>query len=90
VTSEGIAAHDPDVVVNTELGAGQSLQNDGESTRRNVEAARLEPDTIRIWNPSPLVLDVDVRSEMLATSLIRIEAVGDAAECCDRHSAFLS
>jgi hypothetical protein len=80
-----ICAYGSDVIVNTELGSRHSLQNDAESTRRDIEAARLKPDTIRIWNPAPLVSDVDVRSEMLATPSVGIEPVGDAAECCDWH-----
>ena len=83
--SQGITAYGSDVVVNTELGSRHSLQNDAKSTRRDIEAARLKPDTIRIWNPAPLVSDVDVRSEMLATPSVGIESVGDAAESCDWH-----
>src|SRR5689334_14759015 len=85
VTAHRVATNSAHVVVRAELGAGESLQNDAESSRRDVEAARLEPDAFRIRNPEAVVLHVDVGNEVFATPSIRIEAVGETAEGGDRH-----
>ena len=42
--------------------------------------AGLEPDAIGIRHPATLVRDVDIGDEMLALSLVRLEAIGKAVE----------
>src|SRR5207302_242638 len=66
-------------------GAGKTFQNDAESSRRDVKAARLEPDAFCIRNPEAVVLQVDVSNEVFAAPLSRIEAVGETAEGSDWH-----
>src|SRR5438270_9931554 len=88
VPTHGIATNGANVVVSAQLGAGKTFQNDAESSRRDVKAARLEPDAFRIRNPETIVLQVDVSNEVFAAPLICIEAVGEAAEGSDRHMSF--
>jgi hypothetical protein len=64
---------------------GKTFQNEAESSRRDVKATRLKPDTIRIRNPETLVIQVDVSNEMFAASLVGIEAVREITEGSDRH-----
>jgi hypothetical protein len=71
--------------MNAELGAGESFQNNAEPSGRDVKAARLEPDAIRIRNPAAVIVRVDVRDKVSAVSSIRIEAVGKTVEGSDRH-----
>jgi hypothetical protein len=66
--------------VDPELGTGETLQDNAETSGRNVKAAGLEPDAIRIGNPRPIIIQVRVRNEVLAVSSIRIEPVGYAVE----------
>jgi len=76
VTTHRVATNRAHVVVNTELGAGESLQNDAEPSGRDVKAARLEPDAIRIRNPAAVIVRVNVRDKVSAVPSVRIEAVG--------------
>src|SRR6186713_1215584 len=85
VTTHRIAMNSANVVVNAQLGAGETFQHDAETTRRDVKAARLEPYTFRIRNPEAVVVHVDVGNEMFAAPSIRIEAVGETVESSDRH-----
>ncbi len=80
MTTYRITTHRADVVVSAQHGAGETLQNNTESPGCDVEVAGLKPDTIGIWNPATVVFHVDIGDEMFAASLIRIEAVGKAAE----------
>jgi hypothetical protein len=50
MTAHRIAMNGANVVVNAQLGAGETFQHDAESTRHDVQAARLEPYTFRIRN----------------------------------------
>src|SRR5437016_1920654 len=88
VTTHGIATNGTNVVVSAQLGAGETFQNDAESSRRDVEAAGLKPDAFRIRNPETIVLQVDVSNEMFAAPSIRIEAVGETAKGGYRHMSF--
>jgi hypothetical protein len=85
VTTHRIATNGPNVVVSAQLGAGETFQNDAESSRRDVKAARLDPYTFRIRNPEAVVLHVDVGNEVFAAPSIWIEAVGETVEGSDRH-----
>jgi hypothetical protein len=73
------------VVVSSHHRARETFQNDAESSRCDVEAAGLEPDTIRVRNPETVVFQVGVSDEVFAAPSIRIEAVGEIAEGSDRH-----
>ncbi len=85
MTTDRVATNRAHVVVNTELSAGESLQNDAEPSGRDVKAARLEPDAIRIRNPAAVIVRVNVRDKMSAVPSVRIEAVGKTVEGSDRH-----
>ena len=73
------------VVVSSHHRAGKTFEKDAESPRCHVEAAGLEPDTIRVRHPETVIVEVDVGDEVFAVPSIRIEAVGEIAECGDRH-----
>jgi hypothetical protein len=73
------------VVVSAQLGAGETFQNDAESSGCDVKATGLDPDTIRIRNPETVVVQVGVRDEVFAAPSIWIEAVGEIAEGSNRH-----
>jgi hypothetical protein len=85
VTAHRIAMNGAHVVVSSDHRTGETFQNDAESSGCDVEAAGLEPDTIRVRHPETLIFQVDVSNEVFATSSIRIEAVGKIAEGSDRH-----
>src|SRR5881409_2989101 len=85
VTAHRIAMNGANMVVSSHHGAGETFQNDAESSRRDVKGAGLEPDTIRIRDPEPLIFQVDVRNEVFAAPSIRIEPVGEIAEGSDWH-----
>jgi hypothetical protein len=78
------------VVVSADHRAGETLQNNAESTGRDVEAAGLEPDTIRIWNPETVILQFCVDNEMFAAASTCVEAVGETAEGSDWHVSSFS
>ena len=73
------------VIVSSHHGAGETFQNDGEPSRCDVEAAGLEPDTVRVRNPETVVVEVGVSDEVFAAPSIRLEAVGEIAEGSNRH-----
>ena len=80
----------PNMVVRSHHGTGEAFQNYAESSRCDVEAAGLEPDTIRIRNPETVIFQIDVGDEVFAAPLIRIETVSETVEGGDRHmSPFL-
>src|SRR6266566_4403073 len=85
VTTHRVAMNGANVVVGPHHGAGETFQNDAESSRCDVEAAGLEPDTIRVRNPETVIVQVGVSNEVFAAPSIRIEAVGEIAEGSDRH-----
>jgi hypothetical protein len=77
------------VVVSSHHGPGETLQNNAESSRCDVEAAGLEPDAIRVRNPETIIFEVGVGNEVFAASSTRIEAVGETVEGSDRHCIHL-
>src|SRR5438874_6099715 len=85
MTTHRIAMNGANMVVSSHHRAGKAFQHDAESSRCDVEGAWLEPDTIRVRNPETVVFQVDVGNEVFAAPSIRIEAVGEIAEGCDRH-----
>src|SRR6266496_745521 len=87
VTTHRIAMNGANMVVSSHHRAGETFQNDAESSRCDVKGAGLEPDTIRVRNPETLIFQVDVSNEMFAAPSIRIEAVGEIAEGGDRHKS---
>src|SRR5882724_8427299 len=90
VTPHRIAMNSANMVVSSHHRAGKTFQNDGESSRCDVEAAGLEPDTIRVRNPETVVVQAGVSDEVFAAPSIRIEAVGEIAEGSDRHKAMIA
>src|SRR6202022_396520 len=90
VTTHRITMNVADVVVRSHHRAGETFQNNAESAGCDVEAARLEPDPIRIRNPETIIFQIRVGNEVFSAPSIRIEAVGETVEGSDRHmSAFL-
>src|SRR6266567_2863007 len=85
VAAHCIAMNGANMVVSSHHRAGEAFQNDAESSRCDVEAAGLEPDTIRVRHPETVILQVDVGNEVFAAPSIRIEAVGEIAEGSDWH-----
>src|SRR5690348_6982051 len=83
---QGEPADSADVIMNSELRAGQALQEDAETSGRNIEAAGLDPHSIGVGNPRSLILDLRVDDKVIAVPPARLDAVGDAAESCDRHN----
>src|SRR5438552_691701 len=90
VTAHCIAMNGAHVVVSSHHRTEETFQNDDESSRCDVKAAGLEPDTIRVRHPQTLIFQVDVSNEVFATSSIRIETVGKIAEGSDRHKAMIA
>jgi hypothetical protein len=87
-TAHGVAMYAPNVVMRSDHRARQTFQYQTESTRGDIKTAWLEPDTIRVWNPKSVVIQVRICDEMLAASLIRFETVGKTAESGNRHGLF--
>src|SRR5215470_6822536 len=85
VAAHGVAVNGADVVVSSDSATGKALQDDAESSRSNVEATGLKPDAVRVRDPEAVLVQVDVGDEMFATPSARIQAVGEATECVDRH-----
>ena len=85
MTAHRIAMNGANVVVSSYHRTGETFQNDAESSRCDVEAARLEPDTIRVGDPETIIFQVGVSNEVFAVPSIRIEAVGEIAEGSNRH-----
>src|SRR5690348_8630944 len=85
VPAQRVPAHGSDMVMNAKLRPGQSLQEDAEASRRDVEAAGLDPNTVRIGYPSAIVIDVRVDDEVIAVTATWVETVGYTAESGDRH-----
>jgi hypothetical protein len=70
VATERKATDRADVVVDAELGAGEPFQKNAEPSGRDVEAARLNPDTARVGNPGAVVIQVGVCEEVLAAAAL--------------------
>src|SRR5436189_4457837 len=74
VPAHRITAHSAHVIVSAQRGAGQTFQNDAESSGCAVEMAGLKPDTIGIRHPATVVCYVDGGNKVLATSATWIKA----------------
>jgi hypothetical protein len=68
--------------------ARKTFQDETESSRRDIEAARLKPDTVRVGNPQMFVAEIRVGDEVFATSLIWLKPIGKAVECGNWHVLF--
>jgi len=77
--------HVANVVMSSHHGAGETLQDNAESSGCDVKAAGLKPDTIRIRNPETVIVEAGVDNEMSTASPIRLETVGETVKCGDRH-----
>jgi len=77
------------VVVGSNHRAGETFQNDAESSRCNIKATRLEPNTIRVRHPETLIFQIDVRNEVFAAPSTRLKAVGETAKGIDWHMSRL-
>src|SRR5437773_6825845 len=73
------------VVMSSHYRARETLQNDAESSARDIKGAGLEPDTIRVRHPKTLIFQVEVSNEVFAAPSIWIEAVGETVEGSDWH-----
>ena len=82
--------HARNVVMRSNHRARQTFQYQTESSGSDIKTAWLEPDTVRIWNPEILVMEVRVCDEMFTASLIRFETVGKTAESGNRHLIVLT
>src|SRR4029077_18665576 len=85
MTTHRIAMNGANVVVTSHHRAGEAFQNDAESSRCDVKATGLEPDTIRVRNPEKVIFQSDSGNEVFAAPSIRIEAVGKTVEGGDWH-----
>ena len=77
------------VVMRSQDGARKTFQYHAESAGRNVKAAGLEPDTIRVRYPKTVVFEVNDSNEVSAASSIWIEAVRETIESSDGHLSLL-
>src|SRR5437867_3275209 len=89
VTTHCIAMNGANVVMGSHHSAGETFQNDAETSRRNIKGARLEPDAIRVRHPETLIFKADVSNEVFAAPSIRLEAVGKIIEGSDRHKTMI-
>src|SRR5437588_8989410 len=85
VTAHRITMNGANVIVSSHHRARETFQNDAESSRCDVEAAGLEPDTIRVRNPKTVIVQVDISNEVFAAPSIGIKAVGEIAKGSNRH-----
>src|SRR5207237_10020576 len=88
-TTHRIAMNSANVIVSSHHRASETFQNDAKSSRCDVKAAGLEPDTIRVRHPETVIFQVDVGNEVFAAPSIRVEAVGEIAEGSDWHKAMI-
>src|SRR5437899_12437018 len=70
VTAHRIAMNGPNMVVRSHHGTGEAFQNYAESSRCDVEAAGLEPDTILIRNAETVIIQIDDGNEVFSGPLI--------------------
>jgi hypothetical protein len=73
------------MVVSSYHRAGETFENDAESSGCDIKATGLKPDTIRVRNPETVIFQVDAGNEVFATPSIRIETVGETAKGSDWH-----
>ena len=73
------------VVVSSHHRSRETLQDNAESSRCDVEAAGLEPDAVRVRNPETIIFEVGVGNEVFAASSIWIEAISETVEGSDRQ-----
>ena len=85
VTTHRVAMNGANVVVGSHHRAGETFQNDAESSRCDIKATRLEPDTVRLRNPETIIFQVSVSNEVFAAPSIRLETIGETVEGSDRH-----
>src|SRR3954452_3724329 len=78
-------ADSADMIMHSELRAGQPLQKNAEPSRCNIEAAGLDPHSICVGNPRSAILDICVDDEVVAVPSAWLDAVCDAAESGDWH-----
>jgi hypothetical protein len=77
--------HRANVVMSSHHGARETFQKETESTRCNVKAAGLKPDTVRVRNPETVIVEIGVSNEMFAVPPIGLQAIGETVESSDRH-----
>jgi hypothetical protein len=87
-TAHGVTMHAPNVVMRSDHRAREAFQHQTESPGSDIKTAWLEPDTVRVWNPKIVIIEVRVCDEMFTASLIRLETVGKTAESGNRHDPF--
>src|SRR5688572_32834125 len=85
MTAQRIPTDDAHVVMNAELGAGQSFQNYAESSGCDVEAARLDPNPLCIRDPRPAIIQLGVDDKVTAVPCTRVQPVCHVVESSDRH-----
>jgi hypothetical protein len=83
VTTYRIAVNGTNVVVSSYHRAGEALEHDAESSRRNVEVAGLQPNAVRVRNPETVVFQIGVGYEMFSAPLIPLEAIGKTRKGSD-------
>jgi hypothetical protein len=76
LTAYCITMNASDVIMRSNDGGGKSFQYDTESSRRDIETAGLEPDTVRVRNPQMFVVEIRVGDEVFAASLVWLKAIG--------------
>jgi hypothetical protein len=77
--------HTANVVMSSHHGARKTFENNTESSRRDVKAARLKPDTVCIRDPETVIVEIRVGDEMFAVPLIWLQTIGETVESSDRH-----
>src|SRR5262252_2079026 len=89
VATHRVTMNGADMIMSSHHGPGQPFQYGTESSGRHVEPAWLEPDPLRVWHPPKVICQIRICNEVLTTSSVRLQAVGDAGEGDDRHMSSL-
>src|SRR6185503_5624703 len=84
-TPQSVPPHRTYVVVNAKLSARHTLQHNAEASGCNVEATGLNPPSVGIGHPWPIIIEISVADEVVAVSPARIETLRDAIESGYRH-----
>src|SRR5262249_10341960 len=87
-TAHRVAMHTADVIMRSNHRARETFQDETEPSRRDVETARLKPDTVRVRNPQMFIVEIRIRDEVFAASLIRLKAIGKTVERGNWHVFF--
>src|SRR5437588_12927714 len=87
VTTHRVAMNGANVGVRSHHRAGETFQNDAESSFRDVEGAGLKPDTIRVRNPETVLVQVAVRNATFALPPSRPPASGETVESSTRDTS---